>query len=524
MSKIVEKFTKKMTALILSVAMLLPTFAPLSIYATEYGSGDYKLSSDVNTSEAEHSSLTSLTINGDSWASSSDLFQTDNGVYNVVLTLTSDDENYVPNFRRGGFEGVNVTTSNEGNNYTYSFTYTATDNHNPFLSFTLYDEGEDDSEPGMGEEYEFDGTIYFVWVANNQFYKYKITDIPVGVEDPETGLSFETKYVKLSDVKDGSVQYHLGEDYYFVWTEAYESIQDEDDFIALSATEKLSFLREEEMTVDPTGAVSGENSISTNGARKFRLTIYNDAENTYEGLQIGVPSDYTYFPDFWDGALHNDVVDVSETTKENPVQYDAFLLEKTIEINSDAFSNEITSVEALDVPSKAVTITKKAAGVYDIKYNSNYYNNVEFKITDEEGKTYYVVFTRNIVRLFQKVGGSTFLKLYYDKNESYNDYDVVINTNYKDGTTKTTVATAPSSGLEDEFGNPIAGLEMNAGDNLKAAIYDLPDKTSSDVTSYDITVVKKGALSSTTYSGTYAGNGYGIKVVKQSTGQFKIEY
>ena len=92
-------------------------------------------------------------------------------------------------------------------------------------------------------------------------------------------------------------------------------------------------LYENGFTVDPTGAVNGENSISTNGDRNFRLTIYNDKENEYQGLQIGVPSNYTYFPAFWDAAFHSDVVDISDTTEANPMVTEAVLLEKTLEIN-----------------------------------------------------------------------------------------------------------------------------------------------------------------------------------------------
>ena len=70
-------------------------------------------------------------------------------------------------------------------------------------------------------------------------------------------------------------------------------------------------------------------TIVTNGDREFRVVIYN--ADTFEGIQFSQNSDaYTYFPSFWDSTFYTGMLDISGTTRENPAEYNTFVLEPTI--------------------------------------------------------------------------------------------------------------------------------------------------------------------------------------------------
>ncbi|MCR4925874.1 MAG: hypothetical protein K5917_06270 [Clostridiales bacterium] len=375
-----------------------------------------------------------------------------------------------------------------------------------------------------------DGAVYFVWAdgdgEENNFYYHKITQVVGGGEMnyvPVSTITYDNDNTIKYDIKNRTRTAHYqngttseSNSYEFVWMSGFEAIKDTNEFLNLTTTEKFEYLFENDLTVNPIAAINGANCISTMGDLAFKLTIYNDAVGTYQGVSIGVPSTYEYFPAFWDQVFHWNVVDISETTKENPAVFDAFLLEKTLRIGKTAASRPIVSVTPLDVPEKAVTISSAGDFGWDITYNSNYYDEVEFELRDNAGNSYYIVLQRTNVKLKNLMGDTTravYAAVYYPQNESYENYSVFLKINYKDGKTQTKIISAPVKGIEGENGDFIDAYETDGGENLKQCWYKLDGIThdrNSNVESFYITIIKKSATTET-FGGTLAGSGDGIQ-------------
>lgn len=399
---------------------------------------------------------------------------------------------------------------------------------------------------GHGERYSWNGdSVYFIWGTEgeeNNFYYHKITGIVGGGFD-----GYEINYVPVSTIvaeNDNTVHYDLSQkertwhfsdgrtdfhdNYHFVYVEALEEALNDAEFTSASTTRKLEYLREEEMTLDPTGANSGNNSISTNGNRNFRLTIYNDAPNAYEELRVGVPTTFEFFPEFWNRVFHSDVVDISATTEEAPVIFDTFLLEKTIQINSAQFSRSISNVKALNVPNKAVTIANAGEGKWNITFNSNFYNVVEFELTDANGQKYYITLHRINLQIKGLIGDETHSKyaaIYYPDTNSYTDYSVVCTVVYKNGTTETTIVGTPVKGIDTEGGDRVQEYEISGGLHLKTAWYKLPnieDGQNTNISKFFVTVVKGSDFSGDTYQGTLAGSGLGTEFRNEGFGFYEV--
>ena len=81
--------------------------------------------------------------------------------------------------------------------------------------------------------------------------------------------------------------------------------------------------------------------------------------------------------------------DISETTKDSPVYLYAFLLQDTVELEANTISNPITGVKALDVSERAVSVIK-VDNKFKITFSSNYYDNIEFELTDNANNKYYI--------------------------------------------------------------------------------------------------------------------------------------
>lgn len=369
-------------------------------------------------------------------------------------------------------------------------------------------------DPGSGAG--FTGSVYFVWVDGSTFYSHKITGLD-GAIDNAGQLEYPLNRRPLSSIKDDATNtaYTLGMNYEFCWEESFETVSATPAFA--SATDKLEYLHENECTIDPTGAVSGENSISTNGDRVFRLTIYNDADDSYEGLIVSVPDEYAYFPDWWDPAFHQDTYDISGTTKADPFEVEAFVLEPTVSIHSDGIADDITSVRALDVPAKAVSITDAGRGRFDLQFHSHFYDNVVFELTDEAGETYYIQINRISMRVNRIAGpGVTTpyyaVDLYYADSSSYTNYDVITTIEYKDGTIETVTLTPLGAGeAQAPNGDLRDGRNWDGGENMLGSSYKIPfSQDMTQVSGFAVNAVASGAFSGTTYGGTYAGSGKGL--------------
>lgn len=351
----------------------------------------------------------------------------------------------------------------------------------------------------------FSGTVYFVWVNDNKIYTHKIDNIV-----NEIG-NVNTNYIPLSTIKDDNdgTQYVMGQDYYFVWEEKIDAITKFSDGEALleEFRNNEEFMRQ--VTVDPCGAVGGPSTICTNGNMTFRLTIYDDAR--FEGISFNNnEDDYTYFPSFWDGVFFNSTVDLADSTVEQPAVYESFISEPKIHFAKEVNSLEdFNSVEAVDVPEKAVIVTKNQDGSFDIEFKSNYYDHVTFKIVTDSN-VYYIMIVRTAMQIHDNFGpdmeenAALICELYYDENESCDDYEVIATLYNEDGTTEVKKAVLHT----EENGEK----EFDGGKGLKKAHYDVQiggnDLSQLTVVGADFNVVKKSADTST-FGGTYCGSDYG---------------
>lgn len=286
--------------------------------------------------------------------------------------------------------------------YTLTDGYTYEINH---IAFNDSSSSQSDSNSGENSNggnsqneptsYKFNGTIYLTWVANNNnFYYHKIT----GLEE-EVPTKLQTKNInEMTADNASSVTFAIGNDYEFCYAE-FENLIDkttdttgntytDSNFNKASAAEKLLLLRELELTIDPTGAICTDNSISTNGDRAFRLTIFNENAKAFTVNGTG-----SYNINAEEGILTNSTVDLSTSTANAPAEVASFMLNNSVQItpaNNIGSTTDIISIEALNVAnSDAININ----GTGTVTFKSNFYNNVTFKVSDGTN-SYYVKVNR----------------------------------------------------------------------------------------------------------------------------------
>lgn len=521
------KTLKKLASIVMSMSMLI-TMAPAKISATERGEGEYSLSLELHVPDNSQWEFTGTIINGAQY-SEGDIFKTNDGIYYFSLNVktnkaqnigldarftTNDHSNYA-------IQQGNVNSSNELYDlHPFQMAVQLDQTSNEKSNTLVLTAHESNSDPQQEHQSNFSGTVYFVWVDEDlAFHYHKIENIIGGHEinyvRASTIVDDLNQNVKC-DISKQSVQ-NIDPSYFFCWEDRFEAALSDGNFQALSSSrDKMNFLFENEITIDPTGAECSKNSISTNGDRNFRLTIYNDStDNHFEGLKLGVPTNYTYFPSFWDPVFFSDTKDISNSTIDNPTAFESYLLEDTVTITSDTVSSNFTSVQALDVPDKAVTITKIAQGSYSVKFNSHFYDKVKFKITDDNGKEYYVIIARVTIQVrdnfapnVSSADNKLFVNVFYPSTSNYNYYQLVAKINYVDGTSETKILS--NSTLRDELGEDTGVYERDGGEGLKRSEYQIPCP-GKNVKSLNLTVIEKGAFdSNTTYGGTFAGSGDGI--------------
>ena len=382
------------------------------------------------------------------------------------------------------------------------------------LSFTI-----DKKEGGGQGNHVYDSggdTVYFVWLDGSNVYSHAINNV-IGVDN-------RLNYVPLSTVKDdvtGTAYDMSNGEYEFCWKAiinganqtSLQNYMNSDEF--KNASDKREALKEAGFSINPAinqYDAKRNSTIVTNGDREFRVVIYN--ADTFEGVQFSQNSDaYTYFPSFWDSIFYTGMLDISGTTRENPAEYNTFVLEPTIKFSmADNSNSPITSLEALDVPSGAVTITGSGTTGYNIRFASHFFDNVVFRATSANG-TYFIKINRAALSIKDNFGPETtnpqvIADLYYDESESYTDYDVYATIIGVDGTA--TLQKAEVIIGEDEGGNRATGYEAAGGKGLKKASFAV-SASRDTVASVRFNVTKAGALNSGTYGGTYAGSNDGTE-------------
>lgn len=361
----------------------------------------------------------------------------------------------------------------------------------------------DFSNQGGGNR--FGGTVYFVWVNENNIYTHKIDNIV-----NEIG-NVNTNYIPLSTIKDDTngTQYVIGQDYWFIWENEIDSIKKFSDADTLLDELRNNEDFKRQVAIDPCGAKDGPSTICTNGGMSFRLTIYDDAK--FEGISFNNnQDDYKYFPSFWDGVFFNSTVDLADSTIDQPAVYESFISEPKIHFKKEVNSLEdFKSVKALDAPEKAVVVTKNQDGSFDIEFKSNYYDHVTFEIITDNN-AYYIMIVRTAMQISDNFGpdmnynAALVCELYYDINESCEDYEVIATLYNEDGTTEIKKAVLHT----EENGEK----EFEGGKGLKKAYYEAQiggsDLSQLTVVGVDFNVVKKSD-DTNTFGGAYCGSDYG---------------
>ena len=272
----------------------------------------------------------------------------------------------------------------------------------------------------------------------------------------------------------------------------------------------------------PVGEPYLPNAYVSYGDRQFKVIIYN---NSYKALSIGNLDGLNYYPAIWSNQLtRQDSYDVSNTTKEEPTDIETIILENTVNLKSLNYNGlEVKSMEPLDVPDDAVSVTKNNDGSFKLVFASNFYDKVVFKVTDLDNKIYYVRIKRVALnaKLEAKGNNKVLIKseFSFDNKTKYSDYTLTANILYKDGTRKI-VEMVNSKYVDDGLGNSIFDYEVDEenppreewakGKGLKRATYEY-EITEDDAKKMDkiyITAEKSGSTS-TNYAGSYSGSGKG---------------
>ena len=292
----------------------------------------------------------------------------------------------------------------------------------------------------------------------------------------------------------------------------------------------LPFIR-----LQPVGEPSANNAYVSYGDRNFKVVIYNSA---YKGLTLGDLSQLDYYPAHWTNPfLRRDQYDISGTTKNNPTKLDSILLEDTVVLRPIGLPGntlEIDSIEPLDVPAGAVNAQYKN-NEWKIEFESNFYDNVVFKVTDTTNHEYYIKIQRYTVDAYlnyiwdespEDQHPAITAEFYYERNKNYDDFELTAKIIYKDGTIETVPLTAikyVDDGLgnitqayqvdqeEDHYDDSNKLLPKGKGLNKSVFRYNLQPGEDRTIRNIYINVEKVGSTTDN-YAGAYTGSGEGVKV------------
>ena len=272
----------------------------------------------------------------------------------------------------------------------------------------------------------------------------------------------------------------------------------------------------------PVGEPTENNALVSYGNRQFKAVVYGEE---FKGVTIGDVEDLDYYPQKWvDWFLRRETCDMSGTTKDKPVEIDTYLLQKTINLKLQTNLNDytVTKIEALDVPSDAVIITKKNDGSYDLDFQSNFYDKVVFKVTTDDNKEQFIYINRRTTDPWIRTDNGKegiVVETFFDRQKSYSDIDVIAKIVYKDGTSKV-VHLEAEKGIDNGLGDPIDDYEVDEqtvgdehvpkGKGMKRAnfVYAMSKADLKKVDKIYINIEFKGSTEEV-YAGNYAGSGKG---------------
>ena len=567
MIKKIKKMSKIVVVLMIILAMVLTYFSPLvNVIAETYGEGDSFIKFDINDHDFP---INSVTINGDAWTNANDEYHSNNHTYTIEIDVGKLGNEFPDISYCGGSCGSHFSKSarlsQEGDSYV--FTIVATNPEGDFIGFDVAPGPDPTGE--HHDESHFDGKAYVLWSCGSGVCYHYFDNIP-NFDDGNSKFYKDTEVTadnKTGEVFNVDAEYKAWTlpDRFDFWVNAYkeqnhvESIDwthvDPEDIISESPPDmrdwetaainakrctrpagnapgedwdafencvddyyveagNLPFIR-----LKPVGEPSANNAYISYGDRNFKVAIYND---DYRGVTIGSLNDLDYYPAEWTNPyIRRDHFDVSDTTKNKPAPLSTILLEDEINIKALNYNGfAIKSIEPLDVPEDAVTVTK-VNGEFNIAFSSNFYDNVTFKITGTDNAVYYMVIQRYTIDAWLKNdenGLSITSNFYFDRSKSYEDFEITAKVIYTDGSTET-VNLEAQFGIDDEMGNMTDAYEVDEeqlefgppGKGLKRSRFEhaLPGVEEKDIDKIYIVVEYKGSTD-TNYAGAYVGSGEGV--------------
>ena len=357
--------------------------------------------------------------------------------------------------------------------------------------------------------------IYVIWNDDNgAFHKKLVENV-----DQNDGEDLAYNYFSANNIGDG---FKLSYDWTLVYKEDLDAIEANADYIA--AQDKVDYLIGEQIALNPIRGINANTSKSHMGGMNFRFIIYSEG---YMGLKL---KNLDYNPDFIGGLFYEDHFDLGLTTKDKPAIIQTSMLNKEIEIEKTEVGTPFKSVKALDVTDKAVEVTNRGDGIFKIKFNSNYYDRVIFEVTTVDNETGYMMIARDSLNISfmgqhrEKIQAT----LYYAKENSYKDYQVVANIIYKNGSSTTKVLDAVKDAEHDTNRDQyqyetIGDAAMMDNSKLKKCQFVIDNNE--NINKVYFTVVKKGATTVIdTYKGTYAGSKSGIEFGHVNDREMRIIY
>ena len=505
MEEMIKALSKRaMFMMMIIIAMIVSCISPFSVYAESFMDGN-KLTIGGNptindtTFEYEHGKVTVSKKGILQNTTSIDLEEGDE----VEIKLLPD-------------EGYQARLHNDVDDYdlslndnSYTFKVGHADSKTISLTPLFNPEG---GEPGPGEpeqknmkfDFRLNGVDFTdcenedIITVQSDFNMDKITE-------------FYIKKIVVTGENETETYYYNDNEY------SYELLDDQGRTILEANFEKVSDNYVNLRVLSHEGDIQDKDKVEGRIYYGFYLTGVKFVKSGFKGVEVSTP----VMPDSYDFTQWNGV-DLSETTKVDPGKVTTYYGEDTISFDSIATSDvkKMSLVSNSGVPSSAVTIDNTNMTV---KVLSNYYNEIPLEIELEDGTVGYITVDR--IGIFvdrMNVGDTTFYHgasadvgenmnvdtdksrivavFYHEDTKTYNDYDLIVNMVFKDGSTKISIA----KGVGD--------VHNSEGDIVGSDYILWASATEDEPVEVYVTAVSKNALSnSNTFGGATFGSGAGVK-------------
>lgn len=498
-----KKIINKILSIFMIFGLIVQSFVPLVVYAEQFEDGN-KLqiggNPTVNNSTFQYTNGTVTITKNDATVTTSsvDLMAGDK----IVITLTPD-EGYNAQLYDNS-KNFNIMLTNNKYEFTVGHADEGTLLYTP--SFTNDNDGGGDGEPTV-EAIKFDFTI------NGESF----TNVTIGdtltVSNNFNMNSLDEFYVtKIAIEGSRTYEYAIGE-YSLDLMDNQERTIFESHLT--KSSDNYALLRVEAHSGDiQSGDIAEGKTLDDYFG--FYITNLSFIKEAFKGVEVST----SVMPDNYDFTLWNGA-DLSGTTNSNPGIVTAYYGENTISFNSIT-SSAISKITLADdsIPSSAVSINNQTGKVTIL---SSFYNKIPLKITLADGTIGYITVNRVGIYIDSiNAGNDTFYHgafadvngnmnvdtdknriaavFYHEDGTTYEDYNLIANLTFADGTTKTVIA----KGIGDNH---------NSSGDITGSNYVIwsGDKEDEPI-SVSVTAVKKGNLSndSTSFDGATFGAGLGV--------------